>query len=566
MRYLPVVRCDPLTGVVFLLACVGMSAALAVMHANFIPLWRQVFLLTQALTFVAAMVLVVQWLYSGVATVRGRQRVWAMVFLLVCVLAFGSMASSAFAKHDEIYSWNLWAIEHFQRKPYDLHYTQAVYPQGYSYWLASIYLAQGQFVSQWGVRLAAGLPVLLLLGTACAAWQTPADKRALAMQVGITGCALLSAGKNLLMGYADPLMSAALVVSMAALVRYAKDPVCLGWLWASVGAAVLAAYIKQPAVLWVGGGLPLIALAGMLKWGWPRRALVLVLVGAALVGYGTFVVSAGITDNQGVISRAIGGQSLWQVFAGSSYRYLIKRPDVLLIMLGSWLAVRRIPFLHLAWWLGITPMLLLWFTLGSYESRHGTHVIWLAALLWLAALSWAKGPCTSHRAVQSALASSEVRQLWISVIGAALFVLSIPVATVAGAQIRGTDLQDGQKTAFIRQMGARDAGAFFSQLVREQSHVFVTSNYSWGLFYGRLPVMRAEDHADQGVSSLARLLAESQANYAISSGYYAYGSHSQRLLGLHERCPGALTEVMVSSDGEFKIFAIQENTLRSCLE
>ena len=90
MRYLPVVRCDPLTGVVFLLACVGMSAALAVMHANFIPLWRQVFLLTQALTFVAAMVLVVQWLYSGVATVRGRQRVWAMVFLLVCVLAFVS--------------------------------------------------------------------------------------------------------------------------------------------------------------------------------------------------------------------------------------------------------------------------------------------------------------------------------------------------------------------------------------------------------------------------------------------------------------------------------------------
>ena len=566
MRYLPVVRRDPLTGVVFLLACVGMSTALAVVHANLLPLGRPVFLLTQALTFVAAMILVAQWLYSCVATVRGQQRVWAMVLLLACILAFGSMASSAFAKHDEIYSWNLWAIEHFQRKPYDLHYTQAVYPQGYAYWLASVYSAQGQFVSQWGARLAAGLPVLLLLGTACAAWQTPADNRVLAMRVGITGGALLAAGKNLLMGYADPLMSAALVISMAALVRYAKDPVCFGWLWASVGAAVFAAYIKQPAVLWVGGSLPLIALAGMLKWGWPSRALVLVLAGAALAGYGTFVVSAGMTDNQGVISRAIGGQSLWQVFVGASYRYLIKRPDVLLIVLGSWLAVRRVPFLHLAWWLGITPMLLLWFTLGSYEFRHGIHVIWLAAILWLAAMSWAKGRRTSDSVTQSVLVASEVRQMWIAVIGAALFVLFTTVATVAGAQFRGTDMQDGQKTAFTRQMGARDAGAFFSRLVGEQSKVFVTSNYSWGLFYGRLPVMRAEDHADQGVSSLARLLAESQANYAISSGYYAFGPHSQRLLGLHERCPGALTEVMVSSDGEFKIFAVQESALRSCLE
>ena len=560
----PAVASNPLQGAFWLIASIALSTFAAVVHGNVVPLPSLLFQLLQFITLVTALVLLGQWLRALRAMTHGIWRLAAWLLMMAFASCAAYMASGAFSKHDEIYSWNLWAIEHFQRQPYDMEYTQAVYPQAFAYWIASIYAAQGQFVVQWVARLAASLPVLLLLTVASGAWRPDVSKRATILGLGITVAALLATYRDLLMGYADPLRSAALVASVAALLRYAQDTRRIAWLYASVGAAVFASYTKQPAVLWVGASLPMIALAGVIWWGWPWRAFAIVVVGAALAGFGAFVVSAGMTDNQGVISRALGEGGVWQALASSVNSYLIKRPLNLVLLLGSWWAVRRIPWLHMVWWLAMLPMMGLWFTLGSYESRHGIHCIWLAAVLWLTALYRVPKGATEDDTEAPFVAAKPSHAVLPEALGVVMVLLVIGVVTSLGARHKGTDMRDGQKSAFARQMGNLEAHDLFERLVGERAHVFVTSNYSWGLFYGRLPLYRATDHDDHATDSLARMLVRVRADYAISAGSYAYGPHSERLLKLVALCPEGLSEMMASVDEHFRVFAVHQEALNAC--
>ena len=548
------------------LGSIGLSAFLSVVHANLFPQGSTVFMAAQLFTLLTVAWLITRLIYE-LTVASSTTAKWIVLVLLTTVVGCAAyMASGVFSWHDELYSWNLWAIQHFQGLPYDQHYTQAAYPQAYAYWLASIYGAQGQFLSQWGTRLASSIPILLLLGCAVALWQPSVTARVVAAQTGITALAFLSMYKNLLTGYADPLMSAALAVSLLALLCYSVNVQRLGWLLASVGAAVLAAYTKQPAVLWACGSLPLIALAGKLWWGWPWRAVAIAVTGALLAAFGTFVVTSNISDNEGVISRALGDQSVVQTLLTSVYRYLIKRPLILLLLAGSWWAVRRDRFLHLIWWAALPPMIGLWFTLGSYESRHGIHCVWWAALLWLAALKRGASPTVPGPPAQ-AIMPGQRRMRWLAAVGGTVVTLAgVGVVTKLLADHRGTDLHDGQKTAFAEQMGTQNAGAFFAQRVAKQSHVFTTSNYSWGLFYGRLPVSRAAIHHDISTDIVGRLLQKNRADYAIASGQYAFGRHSELLLALAAQCPSALQPTMRSSDGIFTVFAVALPELSACID
>ena len=59
------------------------------------------------------------------------------LFALFAVLPIAVIqAHNGFSTNDEIYSWNLWALEHFFGEPVDPTYTRAPYPQSFSYLIA----------------------------------------------------------------------------------------------------------------------------------------------------------------------------------------------------------------------------------------------------------------------------------------------------------------------------------------------------------------------------------------------------------------------------------------------
>ena len=542
------------------IAAIGLAAGTAGIHANAWALSAVSFVVAQVISTTAiANLLIVYWsrALSASSTVS---RVFLLTLLTAWIAVATVMTSTAFGLHDEIYSWNLWAIEHWQRKPYDLYYTQASYPQLFSYWLASIYGAQGGFVSQTAARFASSLPSLLLITCAVALWRSnPTKRHALAFGT-LSAWMVLRTWPDLRLGYADPLMSAQLAVSLLCVVLYLSSNRLQWWIMA-VAAATLAGLTKQPAVLWACGGLPLLALIGCWRRRWPFSSVVVACVGAVIVAFYTFVVMSDITSNGGVFARALGERGVLGTLIHSANRYLVRRPDILFVLLLSWWLARREFMLHIMWWFALAPMIGLWFTLGSYEMRQGLHVIWWAGLLALAGLNirWDMDTPLPKSRSQT--------QHWRSLVFSIATVLILAAVIPVWAARSGFQFKDGQQMAFIQQMGRRqNASTVFEQIVTGQKRVFTTSNYSWGLFYGRTPVLRAGHNGDVAtVASLRDLLLLQHADYAISSGDYAYGPYSALLLKLAHHCPSALPLEIQSRDDRYQVFRIDQPQLRDCL-
>ena len=397
-------------------------------------------------------------------------------------------------------------------------------------------------------------------------WPSAAEtnRRAFIAAALITLLALLSTAKILHLSYADPLMTAALVSSAALLIAYAAAPNRQYWLIASAACATVAAFTKQPAVLWTCAVLPTAVAIGAYRGYWPWHRLAASLVGAAVVGVWLLLHFTDITRNQGVLEAALGDRSVWATVWNSALRYFFRKPHLLILLVAAWHFSRRDERLHGLWWLGALPLTALWFTLGSYELRHGVHVLWFSVLILLAALLLRPDPIASSQSSQSAQVKTRTRHF--SYIGA-IVVFALPFGlSFTQADYKGTDLNDGQKMAFMRQMGST-AGSFFDDRVDAQSRIWTTSNYSYGLFYGRLPVGRPRDHGSP--STAQTVMAELQnfrADFAVSSGFYAYGQQSKNLAQLAEYCPNGLRPELVSDDGEFVFFSVHQAPLNDCMD
>ena len=541
-------------------AAIGLAACTAAIHANGWALSAVPFVVAQALSVTAIANLLIGYWSRALSTSSTVTRFFLLALLAAWIAVATVMTSTAFGLHDEIYSWNLWAIEHWQRKPYDLYYTQASYPQLFSYWLSSIYGAQGGFINQTTARFASSLPSLLLITCAVALWRSNLTKRHALAAGALSVWMVLRTWPDLRLGYADPLMSAQLAVSLLCVLLYLSNKRLQWWIMA-VAAATLAGLTKQPAVLWACGGLPLLALIGCWRRRWPLSSVVIACVGAVIVAFYTFFVMSDITNNGGVFARALGERGVLGTLIHSANRYLVRRPDILFVLLLSWWLARRDFMLHILWWLALAPMIGLWFTLGSYEMRQGLHVIWWAGLLALAGLNIRWDVDTPIRKCRSHA------QHWRPLISSIATVLILAAVIPGWAARSGFQFKDGQQMAFIQQMGGRqNASTVFEQIVTGQKRVFTTSNYSWGLFYGRTPVFRAGHNGDAAtVTSLRDLLLSQHADYAISSGDYAYGPYSVLLLKLAHDCPLALPLEIQSRDDRYQVFRIDQPQLKDCL-
>lgn len=532
-----------------------LSALLAVIHANLHPLSQLWFIPAQLTCITLILALFFQ---AGNLILSHPRRLLLLPSLVLWLVLAVKMSSSSFSYHDEIYSWNLWAIEHWQRKPYDLYYTQASYPQLFSYWLASIYGAQAGFTSQAFTRFASSVPTLLLIGSALALCGARSKRNIQIISSALLAWTVLRTWSTLRLGYADPLMTAGLIVSVVCLIAYTSDQRMRWWVM-SAAAAAAAAATKQPAVLWAAGGLPLIALLGWVRNHWTLRSLLIASASALVVAWMTFFVSADITNNPGVVTAAFRDRGVVGTLAHSVWRYLILKPDILALLVASWWYTRKHALLHAIWWIAIPVQIGLWFTLGSYEIRHGTHVIWLASILLLAALNM------RHEAGETPQTAALGARRRSNAFALALMLGCAGIAVIYAGNLTGTDLKDGQKSAFAKQMRRERAADLYKRIVDSQARVLTTSNYSWGLFYGRTPLERAAPQAEQlSMQQLRDRLLEKRVDFAISSGAYAYGHFSAAVLELAATCPDAMAVELTSADGEFSVFEIRRTELEQC--
>lgn len=572
-----------LTGLMLLMLSIWAAASLTAFHALVKPVGPWLF----GATVVASATLLFYTLFLVCRSflmardISLARRLLGVLMVVLAMTAFVIQGTTASARHDEIYSWNLWAIQHWQGVPYDLSYTRAPYPQLFSYWQASFYGAQNGIESQLLPRLATAVPTWILV--ACffivSAGRRPLWKDLLIGALWIF--LLIDTWHTLRMGYADPLAIAALSVSLLCVLRYDQTPSNLPWLVAAALLGAMAAAIKQPGVIWACFCLPCLTLWKVLERQWPKTSVIVVLLAAAGVAGWLLLSMPDVADNDAVMLAAFRDRTVLDTVLLSIDRYLLQKPEVLLVLGATVVLSMKNP----VWWrivlFGLLPFIGIWFTLGSYEYRHGVHVMWLSGILIATALITPKATqqtapieTSLQGSVQGSVSPASAPPSGPRVGSASA---AIPAWLMAGAIVIATtgalhwtarqenrDISDGQRTGFSVQMEHPQAARFHQHVVDNQLPVWVTTQYTWGFFYGRVPIGRPTVESTPTQQWVRDALLSLKAAYAISSGDYSWAEYSQLLVGLTQTCPDAFFAEFTSRDKRYTVYRVDLPRLEAC--
>lgn len=493
------------------------------------------------------------------------QRWCALVGLIVIVPVAVRLGVSSFAADDEIYSWNLWAINYVHGKDPDFYYTSVPYPQAFSLFLAWGYLVLGDLELAMPLRFTLAMfPLAMCLAVAASVTrEEPRDVARFAL-LAFAWLFLASVKSHLDNGLADPLMAAALLVSVALYLDYRRAP-RPGSLAPLVLAALLAALTKQPALIWACLALPLLLLAR----GWRQPGVwlaALALVGvpvawALTAGYGFW-------ENRGVLQASLAGRDPLSQLAFAAETYLLKRPAIVLLLLAAaWSAWANRGLLAVLGF-AVVPMLIAWFAFGAYELRLGIHVLSLLALLTAAGgypfplFHWprrwwekaAGGLWTHRRAVAAGLAVP-------SLLACALIVR----AAFSGPE--GASLYQAGARTVSKHFG--DSWAFVMTEVygRSDRKVWAPSNYVYGIFYGNTPVVRPDYGGDREYSydEFINELVRERPYIVVDPGErLAVGNARERLIEALECCPAAFSPVPQGDRPGYRVFVLDPLQLSRC--
>lgn len=479
-------------------------------------------------------------------------RTIVLLGMALTALALLKVSGLGFSRADEIYSWNLWALQHVMGETPELRYTQAPYPQLFPHWLASIYQAQGQTVAQFLPRSMTVIPLLLVLLLPVDLADRPASRPCrvafLVFYLAMAGAII----NHMHWGYADPLMTAALATGLALLLSDLQTP-RLGAVLLAAGCFAMAAWTKQPGMLWAVLCFPLLTLWGIHRLAWPRHMLGVAL-GVFLAGLiWPLGWGEGFMHNQGVISRSLADRAPLQTFLSSAHAYLILKPEVGLLVVGSAVLAWLRTGMGVVWLVTVVPLLIAWFVFGSYELRLGMHVIVFCALLGMHLL----GPEVSVAPPRAkSFVPGPAPQLAALVLLTGLLAWNVHQNAGRAA--------DGQRVAFEKQFGPHAAGVF-DRMVAEGQVVMTTSHFHYGLFFGRLPVQHLHPQAHPRTPAEMRdWLLTSGAAYVIESGAWAFGPYDALLQSLLAQCPEAFESTFQSAlEPSFRIHRVQPARLKA---
>lgn len=528
----------------WLLLVIAGSAAFAALNVPTAVVPRAVFVAMMCVTAVCTLVLVFSLIYIPLRDRAYPRLLPNGIVIALFLISAIRLGISGFSEDDEIYSWNMWAVQHFRGEVADFQFTRVPYPQLFSYWIAALYHALGGHTLHSLPRIFLALPTLLLGLAVVALAQISSWRKAIIVSLVLI-VVIGPVSPWFAKGLADPLMSAAMIVSVMLLIAYAREPQKLAVLWLSVACAVIASLTKQAGLIWVCFSLPVVVMVGCWRLNWPRQALALAVAAMLISMIWPLYIAPTFVNNTGVISASMESRSYFQQLGFAVNEYLIRRPEISLLFMTCALAAWRHPLLRLLLFVAFLPMLLAWFLFGAYSMRLGAHVLGLAGLLLVCAFT-APELVSADRSgdIQSNKLSNRLPLLFLSaLITAGIFAaLLFGVLTLAGKI--GTDLNDGGRTTLRVQYGP-NSGPVLDSILKDKARVWATSNYTYGPFYGRLPVgfpvYTAQPYT---ITSVKKDLLAFEADYAVQSGRIPAGPASELLKVLAQKCPDALVPVL----------------------
>jgi len=384
---------------------------------------------------------------------------------------FIKLGTHAFDRGDEIYSWNFWAIQHYFLEPVDFSHTGAPYPQLFPKLLAFCYHLLGNLDLQLPVKgTLIVFPWAMLTAIAMTgryqftAWRLTYGIGLFLVLFGI------KLGQFFDDGYADPIMSSALVVSVVLFWQSQQKTfgvlsshTLAGW---SVLCAITAAHAKQAGLLWALFALPIMLMLAKMRW----------LSIVSVLGSLEWVVGEGrhFHKNQGVLGLSLGDRDFISQLGYAVDKYFIHQPLLLglflLALFVHWKdkTVRQVVFLFMI------PSVLCWFLFGAYQLRLGQHLIALA--FWVVVVRGITFPFPLFL-------QAKAKYLLIATVSTCLLIgggLFVRYTWEEGERI---SLYTGGRQSLQRYFG-KEAHFIYTTIYSQPNVLlWVPSRYLYGLFY-----------------------------------------------------------------------------------
>lgn len=483
--------------------------------------------------------------------------------LLGCYWA-AELGSGGFDGNDEIYSWNLWAIQHYLGHEVDLFYVRSPYPQLFSILISYGYKLLGSIELQLPVRLLFAIFPVAMWGAIAVAPKEATFANAL--QSFILMLLLAGAiGRYFAMGLADPLMASSLVVAIFLFIQYRDALDRPELLILSLVCAAVALFTKQAALIWALFSFPVIAIFAMAKQRLPLKAL---LGSFVLMALGIMWVAgpgSGFQDNQGVINASQNGRGLMEQFIFSVQSNLIEKPLVLLLIVASMIAVFRTRSHRDILLVFLLPALFAWLLFGAYDLRLGIHIVGLSALL-LAATAY-PSPISLGSGIVGWSERLIRRYSIVLIILVSVFVGGVTISRIYKNVGKIGDNYSPYISGIntISKFFGKDAVFVFTELYdKKDLLLWVPSNYIYGVFYGHTPMMRPDYRGTKkyGPKELLIEIDNNRPDYLFDSGpKVAYGPGSKQLRKLAETYCSKLFEKSVEPPNKYgyTVYRLQNN-------
>lgn len=549
-----------------LLLSIVAIATLSALNVHGIEISRLIFLVSVVLTGALAFIVVFK-LFSAFFEENNKfQIIPSAMVLFIFAIALIRLSTSGFDEDDEIYSWNMWAIQHFLGQLADFKFTGAPYPQLFPYWIGGLYQAMGGYTFQSLPRAFLSLPTLILAASLAITMKAHNWKSSVFVSIVIF-FAIAPVIAWMARGLADPLMSAAMVLSALALYRYYQDPKDLYSLIIALVAGVISALTKQAGIFWACVSLPLFVIFGVYKWNWPRVGLIYCAIAMLGALIWPVLIAPTFVNNHGVIAASTEGRTIAQQMIFSFKEYILIRPYFIAIYALVIWALFKVAFVRVAFVVAVLPLLLLWFQFGAYTLRLGIHVVGLAALLATIGYSQVVRQGNLENLDQME-GKYNGRKIFLSTfIATILFLLGLFLGVIKIAEATAVDLFDGAKTTIRTQWGAEGV-PIFERVMRDNEAIWVASTYAYGALYARANLI--EPHrSNQSLTeeTLGAELLKSGAHYVIYSELIPMQPYTDMIKSLISQCPQAF-EPLLGPDNQkqFRLFKLNLKFLstKSC--
>lgn len=402
------------------------------------------------------------------------------------------LGSTGFDNDDEIYSWNMWAIQHYQNEPIDFYYT-GTYPQLFAILISYCYKLLGNIELHLPVKAMFAIFPIALWGAIAVAPKEASITNAL-RSIVIMLLLFAAVGQFFGVGLADPLMASSLVVGIFLFMQYSDNPKQRELLVLSVTCAAVAFYTKQGALIWALFSLPAITLIATTKRKLPPATLIGAGVLLALALIWIFGVGSGFQHNGGVITASQEGRSTFEQLLFAIKKHCTEQPLVPVFILAAAFSIFKARNHRDIFILFLLPALIAWLLYGAYGLRLGIHLIALSALL-IAANNYPLPAWLGGGKLPSQVEQWVRRSAIIFVITAALLASYSAVYRVSkNMKLYGNQfsLDVSGKNTIAKFFGSGSEFVFKELYDNPNLLLWVPTNYIYGIFYSHTPMMRPD--------------------------------------------------------------------------